>query len=320
MGLIYTDIYVKGKWIKVPSTRIDDRTVVVTGRFIRTAAVHDESWLEGQVVENPESFIRELKTSKLKADIFTFVQKIPDTQPKYKYHFEWDNVAAIPITTFEEWWEKRLPQVTRKSVRRAAKRGVTSKVSEFNDELINGIIGIHNDTILRQGVPNADYGKDFNIVKEEYSSYLDKSVFIGAYLGNELIGIIKLIHMGQLASIMQIVSKTTHYDKRPTNVLITKAVEVCKQKCISFLIYGKYVYGNKTDSSLTEFKRRNGFEQINMPRYYIPLTLKGKIAISLNIHLGLLGILPSNVISFLRNLRSKWYNIKMSVRNTEIAD
>jgi len=123
-----------------------------------------------------------------------------------------------------------------------------------------------------------------------------------------------------LASIMQIVSKTTHYDKRPTNVLITKAVEVCKQKCISFLIYGKYVYGNKTDSSLTEFKRRNGFEQINMPRYYIPLTLKGKIAISLNIHLGLLGILPSNVISFLRNLRSKWYNIKMSVRNTEIAD
>jgi hypothetical protein len=320
MRSIYTDIYVKGKWIKVPSTRIDDRTVVVTGRFISTAAVHDESWLEGQVVENPENFIHKLKTSKLNADIFTFVQKIPDTQPKYKYHFEWDNVAAIPITTFKEWWEKRLPQVTRKSVRRAAKRGVTSKVSEFNDELINGIIGIHNDTLLRQGVPNADYGKDFNVVKEEYSSYLDKSLFIGAYLESELIGIIKLVQMGQLASIMQIISKTTHYDKRPTNVLITKAVEVCEKKGISFLIYGKYVYGNKADSSLTEFKRRNGFEQINMPRYYIPLTLKGKIAINLNIHLGLLGILPSNVISFLRKLRSKWYNIKAKNINTEIAD
>jgi hypothetical protein len=174
---------------------------------------------------------------------------------------------------------------------------------------------------LRQGVPNADYGKDFNVVKEEYSSYLDKSEFIGAYLESELIGIIKLVYMGQLASIMQIISKTTHYDKRPTNVLITKTVEVCKAKGISFLIYGKFVYGNKTDSSLTEFKRRNGFEQINFPRYYIPLTLKGKIAIKLNVHVGLLGILPSNVISFLRNLRSKWYNLKIDkINNTEITD
>ena len=320
MTIKYTDIYVKGRFIKVPSIRIDDKTVVVTGKFIKMAAVNDEAWLEGQVVNDPEHFIHELKESKFKADILTFSQKIPDTHPKYKYHFEWDNVAAISITTFEEWWEKRLPQVTRKSVRRAAKRGVTSKVSEFNDELINGIIGIHNDTLLRQGVPNADYGKDFNVVKEEYSSYLDKSMFIGAYLESELIGIIKLIHMGPLASIMQIISKTTHYDKRPTNVLITKAVEVCEKKGIAFLIYGKYVYGNKTDSSLTEFKRRNGFEQISMPRYYIPLTSKGNIAIKMNMHLGLLGILPGGMISYLRNLRSKWYNVKTKFKNTEIAD
>ena len=59
------------------------------------------------------------------------------------------------------------------------------------------------------------------------------------------------------------------------NALIAKAAEVCEQKGISHLIYGQFIYGNKRRSSLVEFKRRNGFEQVNFPRYYIPLTLKG---------------------------------------------
>lgn len=320
MATNYTDIYVKGKFIKVPAVSVGDTTVAVTGWFMKTAFIKDEAWLDGQVVTDPELFIYELKKSKLKADIFTFTQKIPDTKPQYKYRMEWDNVAAIPVRSFQDWWENKLPQVTRKSVRRAAKRGVTAAVSEFNDELITGIVGIQNDTPIRQGVPNADYGKDFNVVKDEYSSFLDRSEFIGAYLKDEMIGIIKFIYTGQSASIMQIISKTTHYDKRPTNVLITKAVEICEKKGVPFLIYGKYVYGNKTDSSLTEFKRRNGFEQINLPRYYIPLTIKGRIAIKLNMHLGLLGILPGGMISFLRKMRSKWYAFKVKATNPEPTD
>ena len=42
-------------------------------------------------------------------------------------------------------------------------------------------------------------------------------------------------------------------------------------------MYCNYVY-NDPNSSLTEFKRRNGFEKVLLPRYYIPLTLKGKLA------------------------------------------
>ena len=311
MEILTTEIYQKGKRIKVPAIAIDGSNLVFTGGLVRWAFIQDEGWLEGQSVDDPDKFIRLIRQSKMKADIFTFSQKLPDTQAKYKYPMEWDNVAAIPINTFEEWWEKSLPQVTRKSVRRAAKRGVTSRETEFNDELVQGIIGVQNDTPVRQGLPNVDYGKDFDVVKEEYSSFLGRSIFIGAYLKDELIGIIKMLHLGDSASIMQIISKPSHYDKRPTNVLITKAVEVCQKKGIKYLIYGKYVYGNKTDSSLTEFKRRNGFEQIDIPKYYIPLTFRGKIAMKLNVHLGLLGILPSGMITFLRNLRSKWYSMKV---------
>jgi hypothetical protein len=307
------EIKVKGKKIKVPSIRINNKTIVVTGKWLRTATVEDEEWLEGQIVSDPEVFIAGLKQTKPKADIFTFAQKLPDTKPKYQYHFEWDNVAAIPTTSYKEWWEKKLPQVTRKSVRRGIKRGVIAEVSRFDDALVKGIVGIHNSTLMKQGGPFAHYGKEFDIVKKEYGTYLDRSEFLGAYYQNELIGIIKLVYIDELASIMQIITMDQHYDKRPTNILITKAVEVCEKKGISFLIYGKYVYGNKTDSSLTEFKRRNGFEKIEHPRYFIPLSLKGRIAIRFKLYLGLLGILPSGVISFLIDLRSRYYKIKMKL-------
>jgi hypothetical protein len=308
-----SEIKIKGKPVKVQSILIDDKTLIVTGKSIMIASVHDEDWLEGQVVENPEVYISELKEKKLKADIFTFAQKLPDTEPRYKYHMEWDNAAAIATHSFKEWWEKRLPQVTRKSVRRGSKRGVIAKVAEFNDELVQGIVHIHNETLMKQGRAFAHYGKNFNVVKQEYGTYLDRSEFLGAYLDSELIGIIKLVYMGKVASIMQIISKERHYDKRPMNVLIAKAVEVCEKKEVSFLTYGSYVYGNKTNSSLTEFKRRNGFVKIDFPRYYIPLTLKGTIAIKCKLHLGLIGILPGRVINFLRDLRSRYYQIRLSL-------
>ncbi len=306
----FTNIYVKGKWTKVPALLVDNVNIIFTGKILKWASIQDEAWLKDIPLTDPQKFIYAIKQNKNKADILTFSQKLPDTEPKYGYPMEWDNVAAVPIITFEDWWEKRLPQVTRKSIRRAVKRGVSSKVVEFNDELVQGIIGVNNDTPIRQGLPNVDYGKDFDVVKNEYSSFLENTIFIGAYLKDELIGIIKMIDLGASASIMQIVSKPSHYDKRPTNVLIKKAVEVCNEKGIKYLIYGKYVYGNKTDSSLTEFKRRNGFEQIDIPKYYIPLTIRGKIAMKLGIHLGLLKILPSGLINFLRNLRTKWYVMK----------
>ncbi len=307
MDASVVEIRAKGKVDKAPPVCIDQATVVVTGRWLRMASVQDEEWIEGSVAASSDAFIKMVRERHLGADIVTFSEKLPETKPQYDYPYEWDNVAAIPITSYEEWWEKRLPQVTRKNIRRAAKRGVFARVVEFNDDLVRGIIEIHNDTPTRQGVPFSHYGKDFAVVKREYGTFLDSSEWIGAYAGDELIGIIKLIKMGAVASIMQIISKTLHYDKRPTNILIAKAVEVCEQRGISYFVYGKFVYGNKANSSLTEFKRRNGFERIDFPRYYVHLTAKGRIAMKLKAHRGLLSLLPASMISVLLALRSRLY-------------
>jgi hypothetical protein len=98
-----------------------------------------------------------------------------------------------------------------------------------------------------------------------------------------------------------------HQDKRPANALLSKAVEICETRGMEYFIYGKYVYGKNTQSPLTEFKQRNGFEMINIPRYYVPLTLKGKIILQMKLHHGLVGLIPAKVYHVLLNIRSKWH-------------
>ena len=102
------EIRIAGKTLYVPSAEISGRTVVVTEKWIRTAQVRDEDVVEGVIVEDPDAFIAKLRVSKLKADVFTFAQKPPEITPKYDYHWEWDNWAAIPTTCFKEWWENAI--------------------------------------------------------------------------------------------------------------------------------------------------------------------------------------------------------------------
>ena len=104
---------IRGQTLYVPSTEICGRTVIVTGKWIRMAEIKDEGVVEGVTVEDPDSFITKLKESNLTADLFTFAQRPPEITPKYDYHRDWDNWAAIPTACFEDWWES-LPQVSQK--------------------------------------------------------------------------------------------------------------------------------------------------------------------------------------------------------------
>jgi hypothetical protein len=108
----------------------------------------------------------------------------------------------------------------------------------------------------------------------------------------------------QIAILIQILAKNEHHDKRPMNALLAHAMEICERKNMRCLVYGKYVYGKKNDSSLTEFKRRNGFVQVKFPRYYIPLSVKGRIAISFGLHRGFDDFLPKPVYDFLLSCRA----------------
>jgi hypothetical protein len=308
------EIRVAGKTFHVPSAEICGRTVVVTGKWIRTAEVKDEEVVEGGTVVDPDSFITKLKKSGLQADVFTFAQRPPETTPKYDYHWEWDNWAAIATASFKDWWE-HLPQVSRKNVRRSARRGVVVKVIPFDDDLVRGVHKIYNSIRVRDGRLFWHYGEDVDRVRQGLATYLDRSDFIGAYLGEDLIGFVKMVYVDHVATLFHVISMDEHYDKRPQNALIAKAAEVCEQKRISHLIYGKFIYGNKRRSSLVEFKRRNGFQQVNFPRYYIPLTASGDLFIRLRLYRGFSGLIPEPILYVVLGCRA-WYHKTISTNRT----
>src|SRR5262249_4968197 len=166
-------------------------------------------------------------------------QKPPAVTPRFNHPFELDNMAAIRVSPFQNWWEN-LPQESRKNVRRAAKRGVIVRVAPFDDEFARGIHKICNEAPVRQGRRFWHYGKDFETVRREHATYLERSEFIGAYWKDELIGFIKMVYVDNNATLFHILAMNKHYDKRPMNALVAKAVEVCDQKKLCYLIYGQF--------------------------------------------------------------------------------
>jgi len=291
---------------------VDGNNISTSGKMIRIARLSAEGY---EFVDDPPSFISGMKNNNIKADIFTFTQKLPDIKPMYPYYMEWDNVAALPITSFEHWWTNQLNDKTRNMIRRAEKKGVVVKIMDFDDEFARGITNIYNEAPMRQGKPFWHYGEGFETVRKENATFLERSYFIGAYFESELIGFIKMVYEKNFASMMQIISMIKYRDKAPTNALVSKAVEICANHRIPYLVYAKFsAHGMKKRDSLSDFKYHNRFQKIDIPRYYVPLTIKGDIAIKLKLHRNIAQILPEHVIVMMKDIRRKWYERGISCR------
>jgi hypothetical protein len=313
-------VRVKGRWIVIPAVRVNGRTLTAKGRYPRIAQVRSEEMMEKDL-DDPEIYRTALISEancELMADVFTFTQKLPITQPRYSYPMEWESVAAIPLVTFDRWWEE-LPQETRKNVRRSQKRGVVIQVREFDDDLIEAIRSINDESPLRQGLKNAYYGLSFEETRERYSEFLGRCDFICAYFGGEMIGFLHLVYRGDVAAVLNLTTKPSHFDKRPANALLAKAVEVCTARGMLYVSYGLYNYGNKHDSPLREFKIRNGFREILVPRYFVPLTLWGKVCMKAGFHRGLIGILPPSLIAIGLRGRRLCYDIAEFIRRCSLT-
>ena len=277
----------------------------ITGRTLRIARLDAELY---HFLSDPDSLLKRLRDSKERIDIFTFLQGLPDTDPKFKYSMEWDNLAAVPISTFENWWTKQINGKTRNMVKLAEKKGVEIREIPFDEKLVRGIWEIYNETPIRQGRRFPHYGKDLDTVYRDEATYLDSSTFIGAFQGEELIGFIKMVvdEAGKQAGLMNILSKISHRDKAPTNALIAQAVKFCADRGIGYLVYANFSYRKKEHDTLREFKERNGFQRIDIPRYYVPLTSFGWIALRMGFHQRLVERVPESIAGRLRELRNKW--------------
>lgn len=285
------------------------RNIQVHGRLIRIGRIDGDKF---KFLDDPAEILSDLRESHLRVDIFTFMQKLPEAAPKFKFPMEMDNLAVLPVSTFADWWTNQIGFKARNKAKQATKKGVTVREAPFDDAFARGIWDIYNESPVRQGRRFPHYGKSFDEVRRMSSTFLDTSVFIGAYFEEKLIGFIKLTtdDSGTQAGMMHIVSMIRHRDKAPTNALVAQAVRACADRGISYLVYSNFAYGKKERSSLSDFKERNGFKRVNLPRYYVPLTRLGWAALRMGFHHKFVDRLPEPLLAKARDLRYSWYKFR----------
>jgi hypothetical protein len=289
--------------------QIGDNEIEINGTLLRIGSPVGDGY---RFLEDPEPLLNNIRESKKRIDLFTFMERLPAAAPKYGYPMEWDNFAALPVTTFEDWWTKQLGFKARNKAKQAEKKGVVIREVPFDDKLAKAIWTVYNECPVRQGRAFTHFGKSIETVYKEEATFLDSSIFIGAFLDDSLIGFIKLVYdeTRTQAGMMNIVSMVRHRDKAPTNALVAQAVRSCADRKIPYLVYSNFTYGKKLPDSIAEFKQRNGFQRIEVPRYFVPLTAVGRAAFRLGLHHRFVDHFPAPVAAKLRELRNAWYKRK----------
>ena len=102
--------------------------LLVQGRLCRVARLDGDDF---KFLDDPEAVLAEVRKTRLRIDLFTFLQGLPGTPTKYSYPMEWDNAAVLPVSTFENWWTKQIGFKARNKAKQAEKKGVISPRGSF---------------------------------------------------------------------------------------------------------------------------------------------------------------------------------------------
>lgn len=234
-----------------------------------------------------EQFIHKLKDRNV--DVYSFIERSwlgENIRPLSSWVKDKDNIALLSLASYDEWLAK-VGKKTRNMIRKAEKSGVQTCIVEPNEKLAKGIWQIYNETPIRQGRAFPHYGASLESVTDGVLA-AKECIFIGAYFEGALVGFIQLMLATNFAVISQILSLQKHWDKAVNNALIAKMVEVCSDRGIKYVMYGRM--GNHP--SLDSFKQSNNFEECVFSRYFIPLSKKGWLAIKLHLHKPLKDTLP----------------------------
>lgn len=289
---------VRGRPTDVQCVTLAGQVFEISEGPLRTARLEQE-WYEDIV--DPAALVDALRTHGL-ADILTFIQRFPDSAPVYGYYHEAEHWAVLPITSFDNWWSHQISSRTRSLIRKSRKEGLDVRLTSWDDSFIGGMTAIFNETPVRQGRPFWHYGKSVDEVRDQFSRFLHRETLIGAYLGDQMVGFMMLGDASKFSVTGQILSLTSQRDKSPNNALIAKAVEVCCTNATPALVYLHWGAG-----SFAEFKRRCGFQRIEVPRYFVPLNRRGHYALRLSLHDGYRSRLPESLVDRARAVRSWWY-------------
>jgi hypothetical protein len=275
---------------------INNIEISVTGNLLRVAKLRHE-WFEH--LDEPSALIEQLRR-KASADLFTFLQEAHVPRPEFSFHKEIASASVLTVASYKDWWEN-LHFKARNKARKAQKMGVEIRAAELNDDLVRGIGRIYNESPLRQGRKFIHYGKDAVTIKSDLSSFPGQTFFVGAYFKGELIGFMKLFEGSGILRTVHIIAMLAHRDKCVMDALIARAVQICDEKKIQHLHYGDWAY-----RGLGAFRSKYDFRRHDCPRYFVPLTARGKLALKLKLHVPLKDRLPRGWVDYFAGVRESW--------------
>jgi hypothetical protein len=307
------EISVRGRPQTVPARRIAGAAVIERGRLLKSAQLFDQFWLEVERIPDLDLLVDELRRSAHRPDLLFYTQRVPDTEPRYRYSFRRQNFAVLQLTTYDAWFQSAVSAATRRNVRASEKRGVSVRVCQFDDAYVAGISAIYNESPVRAGRPYWHYGKPLDVVRKENGTYAARSTYLAAFIGEEMVGYMKIVWDRKTAAIMQILSKTSAREARPNNALMAEAVRQACARGVEWLIYEKFDYGNKVGDSLTRFKQGNGFVRMDVPRYCVALTVKGKMALAMGMDRELKDMIPERLAARAREWRARWLESRVAM-------
>lgn len=270
----------------------------VSGRVLKIARLRHE-WFE--FLADPVAFVNEAKAAG-GADILTFLQEAHVDRPKLPFPSEPASASVLSFKSFDDWW-KNLHFKARNKARKAQKTGVELREVKMDDDFVRGVELIYNETPLRQGRKFPHFGKDFATIKHDLSSFPECTLFIGAYHENRLIGFMKLYQGDKILRTVHILATLADRDKCVMDALIAKAVEIADQKHIYHVHYGDWA-----ESGLGVFRVKFCFERHDCPRYSVPLTLRGELALKAGMHRPWRERIPPQWKERLVKVRNRWHS------------
>jgi hypothetical protein len=244
----------------------------------------------GKDILPTEESLRKLRERGM--DVFTFIERRwchTTPNPPGFWARTSDNIALLQVTSYEEWL-KIIGKKTRNMIRKAERSSIRTDVAEPDGRFTEGVWRIYNEAPIRQERVFPHYGMPLEAVRNLLQS-VPNCTYIGAYLQDELAGFVQLVHGDNIAIVSQILSLQKYWDRAVNNALVAKSVEVCAERHIQWVMYGRM--GNHP--SLDSFKLSNGFTKYQLTRFYAPLTRNGRVAVGLGLHRDLKDSLPQPV-------------------------
>jgi hypothetical protein len=97
MTTVFTkNTLVNGQPRPIECLEIAGQTYTISRGPANVVQLEDE-WYED--VHDPLAVAAALKAARTKVDLFTFWQRLPDTEPHFCFPIEWESIAAMPVTS-----------------------------------------------------------------------------------------------------------------------------------------------------------------------------------------------------------------------------